>query len=148
MVKVVKHDRQFIAENVVTYPHMEDGVGSGFIRRPGGLDFPMGNESDDWIAGGDSFDTLADENPEPFFNFTIMGHDVIQGRWNDDDYDPQTGDDMSGPIFSNQQINILRNRFDLVEGPSGCKLSDKLTGRDVVIGGCDHRRRTLHHFRP
>jgi hypothetical protein len=73
---------------------------------------------------------------------------VIQGRWNDDAYDPQAGDDMSGPIFSNQQINILRNRFDLVEGPSGCKLSDKLTGRDVVIGGCDHRRRTLHHFRP
>ena len=44
----------------------------------------------------------------------------------------------SGSIFTNRQISILRNRFDLIEGPSGCKLSDRLTGRDVVIGGCDH----------
>ena len=44
MVKVVKQDRQFIAESVVTCQHMEDGVGNDFIRRPNGLDFLMGNE--------------------------------------------------------------------------------------------------------
>ena len=150
MVKVVKQDRQFIAESVVTYQHMEDGVGNDFIRRPNGLDFLMGNEADDRFAGGGHFDTLAGENRELFSGFAIMGHDVLDGRRNDSqgmagfdwaihNEDSQSaGLDISGSIFSNQQISILRNRFDLVEGPSGCKLSDRLTGRDVVIGGCDH----------
>lgn len=170
MVKIVKHDLQFIAETAVTYQHREDGVGNDFVRRPGGLGFLMG-EGDDWIAGGDTFDALAGESSELFFNSTIMSNDVLNGSRNDNVYDPESGDDiifqvsgiqsadgmavfdwaihnwdsqsadsdMSASIFTSQQINILRKRFDLVEGPSGWKLSDKLTGRDVVIGGYDHR---------
>lgn len=128
MVRVVKHDRQSIAENVVTHQHMEIGVGDDFIRRPSGLDFLRGNAGDDWIAGGDSFGALAGESPDLFLNFNEDGL--------------STDSDMNGSIFSNQQIDTLRNRFDLVEGPSGWKLSDKLTGRDVVTGDCDHRLRT------
>ena len=152
MVKVAKQDRQFIAESVVTYQHMEDGVGNDFIPRPNGLDFLMGNEADDWTAGGGHFDTLAGENRKLFSDFAIVGLDVLHGRRNDSqgmagfdwaihNEDSQSASpDISGSIFSNEQISILRNRFDLVEGPSGCKLSDRLTGRDVVIGGCDLER--------
>ncbi len=45
--------------------------------------------------------------------------------------------DMNVSIFVNQQNNILRDRYDLVEGLSGWKNNDSLTGRDVVIGGYD-----------
>jgi Ca2+-binding RTX toxin-like protein len=104
-----------------------------------------------------------------FFNSTIIGHDVLNGRGNDNDYDAESGDDimfqnegiernngmagfdwaihkghdqaadsdMTVSIFQNQQNNILRDRFDLVEGLSGWKHDDKLTGRDVVVGAYD-----------
>ncbi len=145
------------------------GLGNDFIRGPDGLSFLMGNEGDDWIEGGERFDTLAGDNSELFFNSTIIGHDVLNGRGNDNDYDAESGDDimfqgsgiqrnngmagfdwaihkgnsqaansdMNMSIFTNQQANILRDRFDLVEGLSGWKLNDKLTGRDVVIGAYD-----------
>ncbi|MFN3635389.1 MAG: peroxidase family protein, partial [Rhizobium rhizophilum] len=51
------------------------------------------------------------------------------------DYDAVA--DMNVSIFVNQQNNILRDRYDLVEGLSGWKNNDSLTGRDVVIGGYD-----------
>ncbi|MCJ8240724.1 peroxidase family protein [Peteryoungia algae] len=51
------------------------------------------------------------------------------------DYDAVA--DMNVSIFVNQQNNILRDRYDLVEGLSGWKNNDTLTGRDVVIGGYD-----------
>jgi len=44
---------------------------------------------------------------------------------------------MNISIFVNQQNNILRDRYDLVEGLSGWERNDTLTGRDVVIGGYD-----------
>lgn len=44
---------------------------------------------------------------------------------------------MNISIFVNQQNNILRDRYDLVEGLSGWDRNDTLTGRDVVIGGYD-----------
>ncbi len=145
------------------------GLGNDFIRGATGISFLAGNEGHDWIEGGDSFDTLAGENSELFFNSTIIGHDVLNGRGNDTDYDAESGDDimvqgagiqrnngmagfdwaihkgntqaadsdMNVSIFTNQQDNILRDRFDLVEGLSGWKLNDKLTGRDVVIGAYD-----------
>ncbi|MGH6810477.1 MAG: peroxidase family protein, partial [Ensifer adhaerens] len=145
------------------------GEGNDFIRGPGGPSFLAGNEGDDWIEGGDGFDTLAGENSELFFNSTIIGHDVLNGRGNDNDYDAESGDDImfQGPgiqrnngmagfdwaihkgdtlgadsdmnisIFVNQQNNILRDRFDLVEGLSGWSFNDKLRGRDVVIGAFD-----------
>ena len=129
----------------------------------------MGNEGDDWIEGGDSFDTLAGENSELFFNSTIIGHDVLNGRGNDNDYDAESGDDImfQGPgiqrnngmagfdwaihkgnteaadsdmtitIFENQQNNILRDRFDLVEGLSGWMHDDMLIGREEVMGALD-----------
>ncbi|SCZ13531.1 peroxidase family protein [Microvirga guangxiensis] len=145
------------------------GLGNDFIRGGTGISFLKGNEGDDWIEGGESFDTLAGENSELFFNSTIIGHDVLNGRGNDNDYDAESGDDimfqnegiernngmagfdwaihkgheeaadsdMTVSIFQNQQNNILRDRFDLVEGLSGWKHSDKLTGRDVVVGAYD-----------
>ncbi len=45
--------------------------------------------------------------------------------------------DMNVGIFTNQQNNILRDRYDLVEGLSGWKNDDKLTGREVVVGAYD-----------
>lgn len=145
------------------------GQGNDFIRGGTGGSFLAGNEGDDWIEGGDSFDTLAGENSELFFNSTIIGHDVLNGRGNDNDYDAESGDDimiqgegiernngmagfdwathkghnqaavsdMGMTIFQNQQDNILRDRFDLVEGLSGWKYNDKLTGREVVMGAFD-----------
>ncbi|MDB5509098.1 MAG: heme peroxidase, partial [Hyphomicrobiales bacterium] len=145
------------------------GRGDDFIQGPSGLSFLAGNEGDDWIEGGDSFDTLAGENSELFFNSTIIGHDVLNGRGNDNDYDAESGDDImvQGPgiqrnngmagfdwaihkgndqaansdmnvsIFTNQQDNILRDRFDLVEGLSGWDKDDRLIGREFVIGAYD-----------
>lgn len=145
------------------------GRGDDFIMGPSGLSFLAGNEGDDWIEGGDSFDTLAGENSELFFNSTIIGHDVLDGRGNDNDYDAESGDDimvqgsgiqrnngmagfdwaihkgneqaadsdMNVSIFTNQQNNILRDRFDLVEGLSGWDKDDRLVGREVVVGGYD-----------
>lgn len=149
--------------------NVSGGLGNDFIRGGTGISFLAGNEGDDWIEGGESFDTLAGENSELFFNSTIIGHDVLNGRGNDNDYDAESGDDimfqnegiernngmagfdwaihkgheeaansdMTVSIFQNQQNNILRDRFDLVEGLSGWKYSDKLTGRDVVVGAYD-----------
>ncbi|HEV7328276.1 MAG TPA: peroxidase family protein, partial [Bosea sp. (in: a-proteobacteria)] len=148
---------------------IQGGEGDDFIRGGTGINMLMGNEGHDWIEGGESFDTLAGDNSELFFNSTIIGHDVLDGRGNDNDYDGESGDDImvQGPgiqrnngmagfdwaihkgdatgadsdmnisIFTNQQANILRDRFDLVEGLSGWRHDDKLTGRDVVIGGYD-----------
>ncbi|WP_417584377.1 peroxidase family protein [Pelagibacterium sp.] len=45
--------------------------------------------------------------------------------------------DMNVSIFVNQQNNILRDRYDLVEGLSGWNYDDKLTGREVVVGAYD-----------
>ncbi|VVS97178.1 peroxidase family protein [Rhizobium sp. EC-SD404] len=155
--------------------HISGGLGNDFIRGGDGFGFLLGNEGDDWLEGGDSFDTLAGENSELFFNSTIIGHDVLNGRGNDNDYDAESGDDimfqglgiqrnngmagfdwaihkgdpddrdnptaansdMNVSIFTNQQNNILRDRFDLVEGLSGWDGNDTLTGRDVVIGAYD-----------
>lgn len=156
------------------------GEGNDFVRGADGLNFVAGNEGDDWLEGGDSFDTLAGENSELFFNSPIIGHDVLNGRGNDNDYDAESGDDimfqglgiqrnngMAGfdwaihkgeaqgadsdlgiPIFVNQQANILRDRFDLVEGLSGWVHNDKLTGRDVVIGAYDEEAQAAAQFDP
>ncbi len=42
--------------------------------------------------------------------------------------------DLGIPIFVNQQEFILRDRFDLVEGLSGWKFDDVLTGTDQPVG--------------
>ncbi|WP_455273620.1 peroxidase family protein [Rhizobium herbae] len=145
------------------------GEGNDFVRGGTGINMISGNEGDDWLEGGESFDTLAGENSELFFNSTIIGHDILNGRGNDNDYDAESGDDimfqgagiernngmagfdwaihkgnniaansdMNVSIFTNQQTNILRDRFDLVEGLSGWKLNDNLRGREIVTGAYD-----------
>lgn len=156
------------------------GEGNDFVRAADGPSLVTGNEGDDWLEGGNGFDTLAGENSELFFNSPIIGHDVLNGRGNDNDYDAESGDDimfqglgiqrnngMAGfdwaihkgeaqgadsdlgiPIFVNQQANILRDRFDLVEGLSGWKHNDKLTGRYVVIGAYDEEAQAAAQFDP
>ncbi len=42
--------------------------------------------------------------------------------------------DLGVAIFANQPDLILRDRFDLVEGLSGWRLDDRLTGRQIVTG--------------
>lgn len=145
---------------------MFGGEGDDFMIGSAGATFMLGNEGDDWLEGGERFDTLAGDNSELFFNSQIIGHDVLNGRGNDTDYDGESGDDimyqnpgiqrnngMAGfdwaihkgdpvaadsdlgiPLFVNQQANILRDRFDLVEGLSGWNHDDRLTGREVVTG--------------
>jgi len=156
------------------------GADNDFVRGGDGASFIAGNEGDDWLEGGDSFDTLAGENSELFFNSPIIGHDVLNGRGNDNDYDAESGDDimfqgfgiqrnngMAGfdwaihkgeeqgansdlgiPIFVNQEENILRDRFDLVEGLSGWKHDDVLTGRNVVVGAYDENAQAAAQFTP
>ena len=156
------------------------GEGNDFVRASDGLSFVAGNEGDDWLEGGDRFDTLAGENSELFFNSPIIGHDVLNGRGNDNDYDAESGDDimfqglgiqrnngMAGfdwgihkgeaqgansdlgiPIFVNQETNILRDRFDLVEGLSGWVHNDTLTGRDDIIGAYDEAAGAAAQFNP
>jgi len=146
--------------------NVSGGLGNDFIAGPSGASVLAGNEGDDWIEGGDGFDTLTGENSQLFFNSDIIGHDVLNGRGNDNDYDAESGDDimfqgpgvqrnngMAGfdwaihkgdpngadsdlgiPIFVNQQANILRDRFDLMEGLSGWTGNDRLTGREDLLG--------------
>jgi len=45
--------------------------------------------------------------------------------------------DLGRPIFVNQQANILRDRYDLVEGASGSQFNDIILGRDKALGGYD-----------
>ncbi|MBB3302951.1 Ca2+-binding RTX toxin-like protein [Rhizobium sp. BK077] len=75
------------------------GDGDDFILGGTGKDFLLGGEGDDWIEGGEGFDTIAGENSELFFNSPIIGHDVLWGQGNDQDYDSESGDDimLSGP---------------------------------------------------
>jgi len=142
------------------------GEGNDFAQGGADASVIMGNEGDDWLEGGNGFDGMAGENSELFFNSPIIGHDVLNGRANDTDYDGESGDDimfqgvgiqrnagMAGfdwainknnpvaadshmgiPIFANQPAFTLRDRFDLVEGLSGWKMDDTLTGRDKLAG--------------
>ena len=73
------------------------GLGDDFIQGGTGSNFLKGSEGSDWIEGGDGsagFDGLAGENSELFFNSTIIGHDVLNGRGGDSDYDGESGDDI------------------------------------------------------
>ncbi|MEY4862438.1 MAG: hypothetical protein RLZ51_533, partial [Pseudomonadota bacterium] len=73
------------------------GLDNDFIQGGSGSNFLKGNEGDDWIEGGDGsagFDGLAGENSELFFNSSIIGHDVLNGRGGDTDYDGESGDDI------------------------------------------------------
>jgi len=142
------------------------GEGNDFAKGGNDASIVMGNEGDDWLEGGDGFDGLAGENSELFFNSPIIGHDVMNGRGNDTDYDSESGDDimfqgvgiqrnngMAGfdwainkdnpvaadshmgiPVFATQPEFTLRDRFDLVEGLSGWKFNDVLTGRNKQLG--------------
>ena len=65
----------------------------------------MGNEGDDWIEGGEGFDTLSGENSELFFNSPIIGHDMFAGQGNDTDYDGEIGDDIMVQGASIQRSN-------------------------------------------
>ncbi|WGV15870.1 peroxidase family protein [Fuscovulum ytuae] len=66
-------------------------------------------------------------------NNGMAGFDWVSYKGNNYDADA----DMNISIFVNQQNNILRDRFDLVEGLSGWNGNDKLTGREVVVGAYD-----------
>ncbi|MGE8499603.1 MAG: peroxidase family protein [Pseudomonas sp.] len=146
------------------------GRDDDFIFSGNGPSFILGNEGDDWMEGGDGFDTLAGDNSELFFNSPIIGHDVMNGGGNDNDYDGESGDDimfqgagihrnegmwgfdwaihknspvgayadLAIPIFTSVEADILRNRFDQVEGLSGWRHNDILIGdnrgEDVVAG--------------
>lgn len=73
------------------------GLDNDFIQGGTGSNVLKGNEGDDWIEGGDGstgFDGLAGENSELFFNSRIIGHDILNGRGGDSDYDGESGDDI------------------------------------------------------
>ncbi len=140
------------------------GRDNDFIFSGDGPSFILGNEGDDWLEGGAGFDTLAGDNSELFFNSPIIGHDVMMGGGNDNDYDGESGDDimvqgagihrnegmwgfdwaihkgnslaaysdLNTPIFATDFEDILRDRFDQVEGLSGWIHDDQLFGDDRV----------------
>jgi Ca2+-binding RTX toxin-like protein len=72
------------------------GTETDFILGGNGKDFILGNEGDDWIEGGGGFDTIAGENSDLFFNSPIVGHDVMFGHGDEQDYDAESGDDIMG----------------------------------------------------
>lgn len=72
------------------------GEGDDFVLGGNGKDFLLGNEGNDWIEGGGGFDTIAGENSELFFNSPIIGHDVLFGQGDEQDYDAESGDDIMG----------------------------------------------------
>lgn len=72
------------------------GTDNDFILGGAGKDFLLGNEGDDWMEGGGGFDTLAGDNSELFFNSPIIGHDVMFGHGDENDYDAESGDDIMG----------------------------------------------------
>ncbi len=137
-------------------------AGDDFMLGGTGNDFMLGGSGNDWMEGGQGFDVLAGENSELFFNSPIIGHDVLWGQGNDQDYDAESGDDimLSGPgiqrfegmfgfdwgiakfdpngvkfdfqipIFTTIATDILKDRFDQVEGGSGWIHDDVLQGDD------------------
>ncbi|TKD50761.1 peroxidase family protein [Sphingomonas baiyangensis] len=145
------------------------GEGNDFILGSSGPDGLFGNEGDDWIEGGEGFDVISADNSELFFNSAVIGHDVMWGQGNDQDYDMESGDDIavSGagverfegmfgfdwviakfdpagadfdfniPIFTTELDDILRDRFDKVEGASGWRHNDVIVGADAgqTLGG-------------
>ncbi len=142
------------------------GFGNDFVSGPVDGSVLKGNEGDDWIEGGvgaGGLDSLAGDNSELFFNSTIIGRDgdndydaesgddiMVQGAGIERNNGMAGFDwaihkgatkgveaDLGIPLFVNQQANILRDRFDLVEGLSGSDFGDVLTGRETVIGAYD-----------
>ncbi len=81
---------------------IRSGTGDDFLLGGSGSDILFGNEGDDWIeGGGHSFDYIAGDNGELFFNSTIIGHDVLNGGGGDTDYDADSGDDI---MFASEGI--------------------------------------------
>ncbi len=75
------------------------GEGNDWILGGTGNEGLLGGGGDDWIEGGPGFDVISGENSELFFNSPIIGHDILWGQGNDQDYDSESGDDimLSGP---------------------------------------------------
>ncbi|MGF0337873.1 peroxidase family protein [Ectopseudomonas toyotomiensis] len=153
------------------------GRDNDFIFSGDGPSFILGNEGDDWLEGGAGFDTLAGDNSELFFNSPIIGHDVMMGGGNDNDYDGESGDDimvqgpgihrnegmwgfdwaihkgnslaaysdLNTPIFATDFEDILRDRFDQVEGLSGWIHDDQLFGDDRVEGDAAGENSLFNH---
>ncbi|WP_339629262.1 peroxidase family protein [uncultured Pseudomonas sp.] len=153
------------------------GRDNDFIFSGNGPSFILGNEGDDWMEGGDGFDTLAGDNSELFFNSPIIGHDVMNGGGNDNDYDGESGDDimfqgagihrnegmwgfdwaihknspvgaysdLAIPIFTSVEADILRDRFDQVEGLSGWMHDDVLLGDDRAEGDAAGENSLFNH---
>ncbi|SFH20543.1 Ca2+-binding protein, RTX toxin-related [Palleronia marisminoris] len=71
------------------------GEGNDFMLGSSGPDLLNGNEGNDWIEGGEGFDVISGDNSELFFNSTVIGHDVLWGQGNDQDYDMESGDDIA-----------------------------------------------------
>ncbi|MGL4449302.1 MAG: peroxidase family protein, partial [Shewanella sp.] len=54
--------------------------------------------------------------------------------------------DLDIPIFGNQNDFILRDRFDMVEGLSGWKYNDTLTGKDRPLGAAPVLGEAIHNY--
>ncbi|MCW1400951.1 hypothetical protein OKA06_00925 [Novosphingobium sp. MW5] len=110
------------------------GEGSDFVFTGDGASFVTASEGDDWVEGGDGFDTLAGENSELFFNSPIIGHDVLNGRGNDTDYDGESGDDIMFDGFGIQRMNGMAG-FDwgIQKYAVGDTITDMGAAPDVTI---------------
>ena len=104
--------------------------GNDFLSGPTASSVLQGAEGDDWLEGGNGsagLDYLAGDNSELFFNSEIIGHDVMDGRAGDTDYDGESGDD----------IMILREGIQRSNGMAGFDWvinRDATTGQTVDLG--------------
>ena len=104
------------------------GLDNDFLRGGNGNNFVKGSEGDDWVEGGAAsagFDGLAGDNSELFFNSRVIGHDVLNGRDGDTDYDGESGDDIMVQALGIQRNNGMAG-FDwaIHKGDAGPADSD------------------------
>ena len=118
--------------------------GDDWIEGGGGFDVISGDNSElffnSTIIGHDVMFAGADENDfdaEAGDDIMVQGVSVMRNEgmtgfdWASYQDSPVSGDaDMTISIFVNDQANVLRNRFDQVEGLSGSDHNDILRGDD------------------
>ncbi|AFJ48176.1 peroxidase family protein [Shimwellia blattae] len=135
----------------------QGGSGSDFLMGNEGDDWLEGGDGLDTLAGDNSelffnstivgHDVMNGQGNDTDYDGEAGDDIMIQGAgiqrnngmagfdWAIHKGDPNAANsDLGIPIFVNQQEFILRDRFDLVEGLSGWKYDDVLTGTERPIG--------------
>ncbi|WP_294172139.1 peroxidase family protein, partial [uncultured Sphingomonas sp.] len=146
------------------------GEGNDFVRGHDNAELIFGNEGDDWLEAGAAAGAAGDNLDGIFEKDDVDGHDVFVGNGGADHFIGEGGDDimvagggansmrgMSGfdwATFKNRSGGVTASlatpnstaAFETVEGLSGTRFNDRLTGSDVTsatIGAAGFRGSVL-----